>query len=211
MADSHRACSMRVHFGYEDHEWLSELAQDEAVSMHALVKRAVRHFRHWHEEGEKALEDALEIFEAERSGREDERRRRLYFQREYELQSRRLHHQLRNERNLRAKVEYQLRNERNLRAEREKQLHDERNLRAKVEYQLRNERNLRAEREKQLHDEHEHHERLARACSNLPFSPTVARLLTLAVRSDSDAEAMTAVGKARALHRKEQDSASVTP
>ena len=183
MADSHRACSMRVHFGYEDHEWLSELAQDEAVSMHALVKRAVRHFRHWHEEGEKALEDALEIFEAERSGREDERRRRLYFQREYELQSRRLHHQLRNERN----------------------------LRAKVEYQLRNERNLRAEREKQLHDEHEHHERLARACSNLPFSPTVARLLTLAVRSDSDAEAMTAVGKARALHRKEQDSASVTP
>lgn len=183
MADKDRASSLRVRLGYEDHEWLAKLAQDEAVSMHALVKRAVRHFRYWQEQGEEAFKGALEIFEAERSGREGERRRRLYFQREYELQSRRLHNQLRD---LRTKYESQLR--------------DERNRRAKCEKQLRHER-----------DGYDRQARAAEAHRNLLFSATVTKLLTLAIRSESDAEAMTAVEKARALHRKEQHSTSDTP
>lgn len=186
MADRHPASSLRVRLGYEDHEWLAKLAQDEAVSIHALVKRAVRHFRYWQAEGEEALKRALEIFEAERSAREAERRRRLYFQREYDLQSRRLHNMLR----------------------------DERNLRIKYQNQLRDERNLRAKRETQLRDERDYYERQARAAEgyrNVLFSATVAKLLTLAVRSQSDAEAMTAVEKARLLHRKEQYSTADTP
>ncbi len=220
MADSQRAL-LRVRLGYEDHEWLAKLAQDEAVSIHVLVKRAVRHFRYWKEEGEETLTKALDIFEVERSSHQDERRRRQYFQREYELESLRLRkqlhdernlrakseQQLRDERNLRAKTEKQLRDERNLRAKSEKQLHDERNLRAKSEQQLHDERNLRAKTEQQLHDERDYYERQARAAEtyrNVLFSPTVAKLLTLAIRSESDAEAMTAVAKARALNRKEK-------
>ena len=79
MADRHRTSSRSVRLGYEDHEWLAQLSQDEAVSIQALVKRAVRHFRHWQEKGEEALKEALDIFEAERSGHEEELRR-LYFQ-----------------------------------------------------------------------------------------------------------------------------------
>ena len=186
MADRHRVSSRSVRLGYEDHEWLAQLSQDEAVSIQALVKRAVRHFRHWQEKGEEALKEALDIFEAERSGREDERRRRLYFQREYELQSRRLHNQLRDERNRRAKYENQLRDERNLRAEYEDQLGDERHA-------------------------YERQARVAEAYRNALYSPVVAKLLTLAIRSESDAEAMTAIEKARVLHRKEQYYISDTP
>jgi hypothetical protein len=193
MADSNRASSLRVRLGYEDHAWLATLAYDEAVSIHALVKRAVRHFRYWQEEGETALRETLEIVSAER-------RRRLYFEREYEVQSRRLHNQLRGERNLRARYETQLRGERR--------------LRARYETELRRERNLRAERESQLRGERDYYERQARAAEayrNVLFSATVAKLVTLAIRSESDAEAMTAVAKARALHRKEQYSKSDTP
>ncbi len=186
MADSHRASSLRVRLGYEDHEWLAELAQDEAVSIHALVKRAVRHFRYWHEKGEAAIKEALEIFEAERRGHEDERWRRLYFQRECELQSRRLYNMRRDERNLRAKCETQLRDERYRRVQRENQLRDER-------------------------DYYERQARAAEAYKNLLFSATVTKLLTLAIDSESDAEAMTAVEKARALHRTEQHPRSDTP
>jgi hypothetical protein len=206
MAESHRASSLRVRLGYEDHAWLATLAYDEAVSVHALVKRAVRHFRYWQEEGETALKETLEIVSAER-------RRRLYFEREYEVQSRRLHNQLRGERNLRARYETQLRGERSLRAKRETQLRGERRLRIRYETQLRRERHLRAERETQLRGERDYYERQARAAEayrNVLFSATVAKLVTLAIRSESDAEAMTAVTKARALHRKEQYSMSDT-
>ena len=185
MAHRHRASPRSVRLGYEDHEWLSKLAQDEAVSIHALAKRAVRHFRHWQEKGEEALKEALDIFEAERSGHEEERRR-LYFQRAYELQSRRLHTLRRDERNLRAKYENQLRGERSRRAKRENQLRSERDYYARQA-------------------------RAAEAARNVLFSATVAKLLTLAIRSESDAEAMTAVEKARVLHRKQQYSISGTP
>ena len=186
MADRHRASSRSVRLGYEDHEWLAQRAQDEAVSIQALVKRAVRHFRHWQEKGEEALKEALEIFEAERSGYAEEHRRRLYFQRAYELQSRRLRTMRRNERDLRAKYETQLRDERKLRAQRETQLRGERDYYARQAS-------------------------AAEAARNVLFSATVGKLLTLAIRSESDAEAMTAVEKARALHRKQQYSVSDTP
>ena len=203
MADRHRASPRSVRLGYEDHEWLARLAQDEGVSIDALAKRAVRHFRHWHEEGEEALKEALKVFEAERSGREDERRRRLYFQRKYESQSRRLHDMLRDERPLRSEREKQLRDERKLRTAYEHQLRGERKLRTAYEHQLRDERKLRTERENQLRDELQ-----AKAAG---YSPTVAKLLTLAIRSESDGEAMTAVAKARALHRKERSSMADAP
>ena len=150
-------------------------------------------FRYWQEEGEEALKEALEIFEAERSGLEDERRRRLYFQRKYELLSRSWHNRLRVERNLRARYELQSRYWHN---------------------RLRDERNLRAKRENQLRDKRDYYERQAKAAEahrNVLYSPKVAKLLTLAIRSEWDAEAMTAVAKARALHRKEQYSMSDTP
>lgn len=172
MADRYRASPLSVRLSQKDHEWLAERAQVEDVSVRALVKRAVQHFRYWQDEGEEALKQALEIFEAERSGRETERRRRLYFQREQELQSRRLHNMLRHERDLRTK------------------------------------------RETQLRDERDYYERQAKAAGtdrNAPYRPTIAKLLTLAIRSESDAEAMTAIAKARALHRKEQYSTSDTP
>jgi hypothetical protein len=238
MADRYRASALSVRLSQEDREWLVKRARDEDVSVPALIKLAVQQFRSWQEGGEEALKEALEIFEAERRGLEDERRRRLYFQREYGSQSRRLHDmlrderhlrweqekRLRDERNLRAEYEKQLRDERNLRRqsrrlhdmlrderhlrwEQEKQLRDERNLRAEYEKQLRDERNLRAEREKQLRDERDYHERRAKAAQwrrNVLDGQTVAKLLTLAIRSESDAEATVAFAKARALHRHEQ-------
>ncbi len=193
MADRHRASPLSVQLSQEDHEWLVKRAQDEDVSVHALIKLAVQHFRYWQKGGEEALKEALEIFEAERRGLEDERRRRLYFQREYGMQSRRLHDMLRDERHLRW--------------EQEKQLRDERKLRAEYENQLRDERNLRAKREKQVRDERGYHERqvrTAKSARNALYGPTVAKLLALAIRSGSDAEAMAAFSKARALHRHEK-------
>jgi hypothetical protein len=244
MADRHRASPLNVPLSQADREWLVKCAQDEDVSVPALIKLAVQQLRHWQEGGEEALKEALEIFEAERRGQEDERRRRLYYQREYGLQSRRLHDMLREERHLRWEQEKQLRDERNLRSEyenqlrdarnlrrqsrrlhdmlreerhlrweQEKQLRDERNLRAAYENQLRDERNLRAKRENQLRDERDYHERQAGAAEayrHAWYGPTVAKLLTLAIRSESDAEAMAAFAKARALHRHEQYSMSDT-
>jgi hypothetical protein len=199
MADRDRASSLSVRLGYEAYEWLAKLAQDEGVNIHTLAKRAVQHFRYWQEEGEEALRQALEVFEAERSACENERRRRLYFQRQYELQSRHLYDMLRDERHLRIAYQNQLRDERNLRIAFQNQLRDERNLRVAYQNQPRDERDY----ERRAGEAQEHRNGL--------YSPTVAKLLTLAIRSESDDEARTAVAKARALHRKEQDSMSDTP
>ena len=180
MVDRHSASPLSVRLSHEDRRWLVKRAEDEDVSVPALIRLAVQQFRYWHEGGEEALNEALEMFEAERRGQEDERRRRLYFQRQYGLQSRRFHDMLR----------------------------DERHLRWSQEKQLPDERNLRAKREKQLRDDCDYHERQARAAEayrNDPYGPTVAKLLTLAIRSESDAEAMAAFAKARALHGHNQD------
>jgi predicted transcriptional regulator len=185
MADEYRASPLSVRLSQEDREWLAKRADDEDVSVHALIRRAVEHFRYWQEEGEEALKEALEIFEAERSGHDDERRRRLYFQREYDVQSRRLHDMLR----------------------------DERHRRWEQEKQLRDERDLRAERESRLRDERDYYERQAKAAEayrNALYGPTIAKLLTLAIRSESDGEATAAFAKARALHRARRYSRSDT-
>jgi hypothetical protein len=230
MADEYRASPLSVRLSQEDREWLAKRADDEDVSVHALIRRAVEHFRYWQEEGEEALKEALEIFEAERSGHDDERRRRLYFQREYDVQSRRLHDMLRDERHRRWEQEKQLRDERDLRAAYEDRLRDERNLRRQSrrlrdmlrderhrrweqEKQLRDERDLRAERESRLRDERDYYERQAKAAEayrNALYGPTIAKLLTLAIRSESDGEATAAFAKARALHRARQYSRSDT-
>jgi hypothetical protein len=186
MADIDRASPQSVRLSYDDHEWLAKLAQEENLSIRAMVKRAVRHFRYWQEEGQEALEGTLANFEFERSVYQEERQRRRYYQRKYELKSRRLHDALRDMRDLRAKHESQLSDERNLRAKREKQLCDER-------------------------DFYKRQARAAEADRKVLSSPTVAKLLTLAIRSDSDGEAMTALAKARALHRKARYSTFDTP
>lgn len=186
MADRYRTSQRSVRLSYDDHEWLAKVAQDENVTIRTVVKHAVKNFRYWQEQGLEALTEALANFEAERSAHEDERRLRRHYQRKYELKSHRLHDVLRDMRNLRAKYESQLSDERNIRAERENQLRDER-------------------------DYYKRQARAAKADRNVLHSPTVAKLLTLAIRSDSDAEAMTAFAKARALHRKQRYSTSDTP
>jgi predicted transcriptional regulator len=177
LADRYRDSPRTVRLSYDDHEWLAQLAEDENLSIRIVVKRAVKHFRYWQEQGQEALKETLETFEAERSLHEDELRLRQHYQRKYELNSRRLHDAL----------------------------CDMRSLRAKYESRLGDERNLRAERENRLRDERDYYERQARAAESdqsVSYSPTVAKLLALAIRSDSDAEAMTALAKARAVHRK---------
>lgn len=179
MADRYRDSPWSVRLSHVDHEWLAKFAHDENVSIRAVVKRAVKDFRYWQEQGQEALTETLANFEAERSAHKEERRLRRQYQRKYESKSRRLHEVLRDMRNLRAKYE--------------SQLDDERNLRAKLESQLLDER-----------DYHERQARAAKAARDVPYSSTVAKLLTLAIRSDSDTEAMTAFAKARALNRKER-------
>jgi hypothetical protein len=193
MADRYCASPLSVQLSQEDHGWLAKLAQDEDVSIRALVKGAVQHLRYWQEEGEEALKEALGIFEAERSSREDERRRRLYFQREYQLQSRRLHDVLRDERHRRWEQETRLRDERKLRIECENQLRDERNRRAECEKQLRGER-----------DAYGQQASAAAAYRDAPYDPTITKLLALAIYSESDSEATAAFAKARSLHHQKR-------
>lgn len=193
MADRYRASAPSVQLSQEDHGWLAKLAHDEDVSIRALVKRAVRHLRYWQEEGQEALEEALGIFEAERTGREDERRRRLHFQREYQLQSRRLHDMLRDERHRRWEQETQLRDERKLRIECENQLRDERNRRAECEKQLRGKR-----------DAYGRPAGAAASYGDAPYDPMVAKLVALAIYSESDGEATAAFAKARSLHHQKR-------
>ena len=242
MADGDRASLLSVDLSPEDHQWLAELAQDHGVTVQALIGQAVQHFRYWQEEGEETLNEALDIFQAERSGHENERRQRLYFQQELQSQSRRLHDMLRDERHRRWEQESQLRDERDRRIECEKQLREERKLRLQAqrlhdmlrderhrrweqESQLRDERDRRIECENQLQDERnrraESERRLrgdrddagrqamaAAADHDAPYDPTVAKLLALAIYSESGSEATAAFAKARALHRRKRDSVS---
>jgi hypothetical protein len=144
-----------------------------------LAEQAVQHFRYWQEEGAEALEEALEIFEAERSNADDERRQRQDSQREYQSQSRRRHDMLRDERHRRWEQESQLRDERNRRIEYEKQLRGD-------------------------HGDYEQQARAEAAYRSAPYDPTVAKLLGLAIYSESDSEAMAAFAKARSLHHQER-------
>lgn len=197
MADRYRASPVSVRLSQEDQQWLAKLAHDTNVTAHSLVKQAVQYFRYWQEEGQETLKEALEIFEAERSRLEYERRRRHNIQREMQLQSRRLHAMLRDERNRRWKQQIQLRNERIRRIKYENQLRDERTRWAKSEMQLPSKR-----------DDDGRQARAATAYRDAPYDPKVAKLLALAICSESDGEATAAFAKARALHRQEQYSMS---
>jgi hypothetical protein len=79
------------------------------------------------------------------------------------------------------------------------------NMRRAHQKQLRQERNMRRAYEKQLQCQRDYCERLVRAAAephrDALYGPTVAKLLALAVSSESDGEARAALEKARALHR----------
>jgi hypothetical protein len=147
-----------------------------------LVGRALRFFRFW-QSNEDIVETALMAAYFLREYQKQAGRRR-YFQSEYQMQSRRLHNQQR---------AYQ------------KRLWDEQNLRRAYQRRLRNEQNLRRAYQRRLQRQRECYERQASAATEAtpeaPYSPTVAKLLTLAICSESDGEAKAAFTKARTLHR----------
>lgn len=102
---------------------------------------------------------------------------------EFEKQRRRLHY---------FEQEYQLQSRRlhTMQREYEKRLWNERNQRRVHEQQIRHDR-----------DYYEQPVRAAETDRNALYNPKVARLLALAVCSESDDEAKVAFAKARALHR----------
>jgi hypothetical protein len=82
-------------------------------------------------------------------------------------------------------------------------LRDERNRRWEQERQLRDERNRRIECEEHLRGgpgDNEGRARSAAAFRDAGYAPTVAKLLALAISSESDSEALAAFTKARSLH-----------
>lgn len=192
MADRYPARKPGARLSRDDHEWLAKVARREHTSAHAVMNHALLFFRYWHEHGRKTLNEALELI-----GRVDEEyqrqtRRRRYFEREYRMQSRLLH---------------------SVRRACEKQLWEERSIRRKYENKLREERTLRRACEKQLLCQQSHQQDTKGprpSYGGTPYGPTVAKLLALAVCSESDGEAETAFEKARALHRLAIDSAAST-
>lgn len=131
--------------------------------------------RYWEAKGRKTFEEALGIIALLWREYPKQVQRRRYFEREYQLQSRRLH---------------------NMRRAYEKQVWQERGLRRACEKQLRQGRSMRHPYESQLRCQRSYYEQ-----EEAPYGPTVAKLLALAVCSDSDGEAKAAFEKARALHR----------
>lgn len=196
MADRHLAPPLSICLSPEDHEWLAQLAKHEGASPHTVINRAVRFFRFWHT-NENIVEAALTAAYFLREYQKQVGRRR-YFQCEYQTQSRRLHDQ-------RRAYQKRLLNEQNLRNACEKQLLNEQNLRSACEKRLLNEQNLRRAYQRRLRRQRDRYERQARAAAEASrdalYSPTVARLLAVAVCSESDGEAKAAFTKARTLYR----------
>jgi hypothetical protein len=184
MADWYGGPRLRVRLLQEDHEWLALVAGNEDISVYVLASRAMWRFRNWQEKGSKALAEALEIIDGMYCAYQTQLRRQRYVQRKYQRQ---------------------LRHERNLRRAYERRLRDERNMRRGYEIRLRDERGRRRACETQLQRERDYYERRVRApagtAGDVLYDAKVARLLGLAVCSDSDGEARAAFAKARALHR----------
>ena len=181
MANRYGGPELSVRLSRGDREWLAIVARRENVSAPLLASCAVGYFRYWQEKGSKALENVIEsMYRAY----QDQARRQRYMQLEYQRQ---------------------LRRERNLRRAYERQLRHERNMRRVYEIRLRNERARRRADEKPPRHERDHDEQRAAAGTaaqgGLLYGPKVARLLALAVCSDSDGEATAALAKARALRR----------
>jgi hypothetical protein len=84
-------------------------------------------------------------------------------------------------------------------------LRRERNMRRACEMRLRDEVGRRRAYEKQRQHHRDYYEGRVRAAAGahagVLYGPKVARLLDLAVCSDSDGEASAALARARALHR----------
>ena len=184
MAGTPNAPSLSGRLVQDNREWLTTVAEQESVSVSALLNRAVWHFRNWQEKGQAILAEVLSAIED--IGRENENlaKRLRYLERERRLQLRLQH-------NLRRAYENQLRRERTLRHNYERQLGRERTLRLAYEKQLRRQRGsdewLTAA--------------VAETGHHMLCSLKVARLLALALGTDSDGEARAAFAKARTLHR----------
>jgi len=182
MADRHPTQPLTVRLSPEDHEWLAKLAKNEGTSPHTVVKRAVRFFRFW-QANENIVEAASMAAYCLREYQKQVRRQ-CRLKREYQVQSRRLHEQRR---------AYQ------------KRLWQEQNLLRAYQRRLWDEQNLRHAYERQLQRQRSCGERQATAATETNrdalYSPTVAKLLALAVCSESDGEAEAAFTKARTLYR----------
>lgn len=154
------------------------------TSIQAIADRALWVFCHWNTKRKMAAREALAIINLLSSEYQKQVRRRRYFEREYQVQSRHLH---------------------NMRREYEQKLAQERSMRRKYESQLRQERSMRRAYEKQLQRQRSHDEQkemsTAQSRRDTPYGPKVAKLLALAVCSESDGEAKAAFKKARTLHR----------
>jgi hypothetical protein len=168
----------------EHREWLAMVAEQNKLSVSALLNRAVWHFRNWQEKGRAILAEVLAAIDAVGRAYEKQAMRLRYAERRHRLQ-------LRRQRNLRRAYEKQLRRERALRHAYGKQLRRERALRRACEKQLLRQRGCEEWPEAAV----------AEISRNTSCSLKVAKLLALAVGSDSDGEATTAFAKARMLHR----------
>lgn len=184
MTDRYYAPPPGVRLSRDDHEWLTKLAMHEGTSVQTVVDHAVWFLRYWQATGKKAVRQSLEIIELLGCEYQKQAVRQRYFQREYQMQSRRLH---------------------NMRRAYEKQLWQERVMRRRYESQLRQERSMRRAYEEQLRRQRSCYEGQEEATTqsprDAPYGPTVAKLLALAVCSESVGEAKAAFEKARSLHR----------
>lgn len=154
----------------EHREWLVMVAEQEDMSVSALLNRAVWHFRNWQEKGRAALAGVLAAIDDVGCAYEKQARRLCYLERAHRLQLRREH---------------------NLRRTYERQLRRERALRRAYEMRLLRQRGW----------EEWPAPAVAEISRNALCNLKVAKLLTLAIDSDSDGEATAAFAKARELHR----------
>ena len=184
MADRYSRLTLGIRLLQEDHKWLVMSASNEGVSVHLLDSRVVWHVSNWQKKGRNLLGEALEAIDCLCRAYQKQLRRQRYIEREYQKQ---------------------LRYERNLRRVYERQLRHERNMRRAYEIRLRDERARRRAYEKRLRRQRDYYERPTAAAAETHndalYGPRVAKLLDLAVCSDSDGEARAAFAKARALHR----------
>lgn len=182
MADRHLVRPLTVRFSPEDDEWLAKLAKNQGTSPHTVVKRAVRFFRSW--QADENIVEAASMAAYFLRVYQKQVRRQCWLEREYQMQSRRLHEQRRT-------YQKRLWQEQNLLRAYQKRLWDEQDLRRAYERQLQRQRSC-GDRQATASTE---------ANRGALYSPTVARLLALAVCSESDGEAKAAFTKARTLHR----------
>lgn len=184
MADRYGGPRLSVRPWRHDDQWPARVAKPHDVSVRQLAARAVWNVRSWQQQGGRTLDEALDVLNV------------IY--RAYQRQ-------LQRERYLQRTHQRQLRRERNLRRMYQGQLRTELGRRRAYQMRLRHERSRRREYEEQLQCQRLYYEQQMRAAAeaqgNALYGARVARLVNLAVCSESDGEATAALAKARALHR----------